>query len=76
MKILKQGVKPEYVWRGYCNCGCVFQLEKNDKRNIESDRDCNAYFKCPCCGKTVKLSWEDIRESDETIKDGEQDATY
>lgn len=73
MKILNQGVKIEYVWRGYCNCGCVFQLEEDDKRNIESDRDCNAYFKCPCCKKTVRISQHDVREPIE--KDGEQDAT-
>lgn len=63
MKILRQGEKPEYVWRGSCTCGCVFQLDNGDKRNIESDRDCNAYFKCPWCReRTVRLVRCDARE--------------
>lgn len=62
MKILRQGEKTEYVWRGYCTCGCVFQLEEDDEWNIERDRDCTAYFKCPCCEKTVRISKHDVRE--------------
>lgn len=62
MKILRQGVKPEFVWRGFCHCGCVFQLEKEDEKKIEYDRDCAAYFKCPCCNGVIRISKHDVRE--------------
>lgn len=66
MKILRQGVKPEFVWYGFCACcGCVFQLEKEDEKQIEYDQDCTAYFKCPCCNGVLRISWRNVQELDQ-----------
>lgn len=56
MEILRQGKTPEYVWCGYCICGCEFRLEKDDERYIEHDGHGNSYYKCPYCNRVLRLS--------------------
>lgn len=61
MKILKEGIKPFYVYRGKCTkCGCEAEYEEDEVEEYSFIFGFRSKNTCPCC----RLSVIDLKRFD------------